>query len=586
MSWLQRNIFSRNRSGSQASTAASEKEKDEEKHVSSGDSATEANSQAQQRRLEEGEQQLREKYLQRRHEEEVSPGVAAAAIETLPLETADDSRLVVDGDDSADKLFAKLSISEMRRYEQSLQRQIAAMRAQMRQVAGTHYPELIDAADSAVALDTASGKISMQLNKLREMLESTRQHSTKQGVGVAVKSASELDAGGGGKTQVYAIAAQVKVLVDTPEQIWKALGAQRFIQAALLYLIAGEIHGRLSSGPKRHHEEDMVDPLLAFPVIERQWEAVKPFREQIAAKARQLLSSHSEVPAELGDAGLGAIGAIALLEDIDSEMACTLFLALRADSLAPLLDRLRSGTEAIDAMLHELLARVQRILADYAAVFGVCSSGSQPAGQQHASWILTTLASICADCDLPMPPQKSARPMAVAAGLRIRGRRTSSIAGAVLTASLAATPISDSFGGGASSLSTPPTPWVGERGSNGNSSSSAFIVGKYLPREIAQFRPALVAMLEMDSDEALNEADEDEDNAGENQAGLASYLGDPAGLMHVLATRVQPRLERIARHAFGLWWADMVASLQAAARVAIGSSVLAVADATRIGAAL
>ncbi|KAJ2437963.1 hypothetical protein GGF42_008456, partial [Coemansia sp. RSA 2424] len=415
----------------------------------------------------------------------------------------------------------------MRRYEQSLQKRIETMRAQMRRVAGKHYPELIDAADSAVAMDAASAKISVRLNSLRVMLESTQQQTKKRQPIAAVHFANEQDSGGGARAKVYAIAAQVKVLVDTPEQIWKALGAQRFLQAALLYMIACEIHGRLhrqsrllvAAGGGGAHEDGAttVDPLLAFPVIERQWESVTPFREQISAKARQLLASHSSSSAS-AEAGLSAICAIALLEDVDAEMACTIFLSHRGESLNPLLDRLQrmpaaadvGAGELVDGMLQELLGGVRQILADYVTVFGIPPSDNLFSDAEekrlYASKILTTLASICADCDLPMPPsmppsmqQRTVWPATgeqqtpslvkrrseLQQGLRARGgRRTASIAGSVLSSS--APIISE----------TPSTPWTSSErgsaggavyggGSGGGRGRSAFIVGKYLPREIA-----------------------------------------------------------------------------------------------------
>ncbi|KAJ2010198.1 hypothetical protein GGI14_006496, partial [Coemansia sp. S680] len=343
-----------------------------------------------------------------------------------------------------------------------------------------------------------------------------------------------------------------------------------------------EIHERLRKQSRPMPEDQtVVDPLLAFPVIERQWESIAPFREQITAKSRQVLASSDKSFAV--ESGLSAICAIALLDDdVDAEMACTVFLAHRGESLGPLLDSLRvaSGSAGeLDDKLQELLGRVRQILADYVAVFGVPDDYSSMPGDgvrasgQYASWILTTLASICADCDLPIslllrralkPSSASAQPSVtdepslakrrseLQQGLRARGRRTSSIAGSVLSSSLVSTPMGDAHKAG----NTPPTPWVSERGNVANGvarSGSAFIVGKYLPQEIAQFRPHFVRMLDVglvpDGD-MLNEADED-------QAGLEYYLDDPPALLRVLATQVQPSLEHIARHALGLWWTEV-----------------------------
>ncbi|KAJ2791687.1 hypothetical protein GGI18_000959 [Coemansia linderi] len=583
MSWLQRNIFSRKRSASQPAES-------EQQPQVVADSTASSNSQTQ--RLEEMEKLLRQKYQQ--------PPESPDPEDTLE----DPAELQLLDVDSADGLFAKLSIAEMRRYEQTLQQRIETMRGQMRKVASRHYPELIDAADSAVAMDRSSTKISMRLSSLRTMLENTHRPQQKKPL------MAEQDEGGA-KAKVYAIAAQVKVLVDTPEQIWKALGAQRFLQAALLYMIAGEIHERLRKQSRGMAEDQavVVDPLLAFPVIERQWESIAPFREQISSKSRQALGSTDKSFSM--ECGLSAICAISLLEDdVDAEMACTVFLAHRGESLAPLLESLRMATGELDGKLQELLGRVRQILTDYVAVFGVPDDysalpgdGVPGGGGQHASWILTTLASICADCDLPISPplRRILKPSSPAVqpapgadeaslakrrselqqGLRARGRRTSSIAGSVLSSSLLSTAVGD---GHVAAGSLPATPWVGERGGVAKGaarSGGAFIVGKYLPQEIAQFRPRFVRLLDLSLQPGagLSEADED-------QAGLASFLDDPPALLRALAAQAQPSLERIARHALGLWWAETLAAVQAAAQAGVARQVASVGDAARVGAAL
>ncbi|KAJ1655370.1 hypothetical protein GGF38_004773, partial [Coemansia sp. RSA 25] len=171
-------------------------------------------------------------------------------------------------------------------------------------------------------------------------------------------------------------------------------------------------------------------------------------------------------------------------------------------------------------------------------------------------------------------------------GLRARGgRRTASIAGSVLSSS--APIVSD----------TPSTPWTsserggaggavyGGGGGGGGRGRSAFIVGKYLPREIAQFRPPLARMLDGGGVGASGEEEEEAEEEGQAGA-LESCLGDPAALLRALASEAQPRLERIASHALRLWWAGFIAGVQDAAQSAIGAGVVAVADAARIGAAL
>ncbi|KAJ1730472.1 hypothetical protein LPJ61_002988, partial [Coemansia biformis] len=416
-------------------------------------------------------------------------------------------------------LLGRLSIAEVRRYEKTLQSHIEAMRHRMRKVAGRHYPELIDAADVAVAMRASAAAVGTQLERLRTMLQDTRPGDTGAARGAAGNATAEHD---DVPTRVYAVAAQVKVLVDTPELIWKALAAQHYLRAALLFLIAREIHDRLCEQSRAIADgADLggtaVDPLIAFPVVARQWASVVPFREQIATKAQQLLSAADDVPAE---ASASAICAVALLEDADADVACTLFLSCRGQTLQPLLDRMGAahtapdGASQLAANLQELLGRVRQILADYVAIFGTPGGGGGGGGRRYASRVLTTLASICADVDLPTAPpppdvpgddggggpRAAPRHYSQLSAARAR-RRKSSVAGRVLSTTLSVSPLADSFA--LDSMRSPQTasdPSLGH--SHGTTASSldgarrplhesaqagsgAFMVARYLPREIA-----------------------------------------------------------------------------------------------------
>ncbi|KAJ2762186.1 hypothetical protein IWQ57_005855, partial [Coemansia nantahalensis] len=111
------------------------------------------------------------------------------------------------------------------------------------------------------------------------------------------------------------------------------------------------------------------------------------------------------------------------------------------------------------------------------------------------------------------------------------------------------------------------------------------MVARYLPPEIAQFRPRVPRILDaglataQPDGDALSEADED---AG----GLARWLDRPDELPLVLARRVQPALERVAAHALGLWWSAAVDGIRAAVGQAVGRCVQTVADAAHVCAAV
>ncbi|KAJ2660766.1 hypothetical protein IWW48_002749 [Coemansia sp. RSA 1200] len=697
MSWLQRNLFSRKRTQSQAKDEektvhrASESQSDAESELHETTTRNNNNSNNNSNSNEKAaihratlSYDARETQLELELEPESDPD-AASGNDLLDSEA-----------ETVDSLFARLSVAEVRQYEKTLQTQIDGIQKRMRKVATKHYHDLINAADSVVAMDASSANISMKLTSLKTMLDDAHAANTRP----FAKAAPVVKGADDSQTGVYAAAAQIKVLIDTPEQIWKALEAHHFLQAALLYMIACKIHQRL--GAEQHRastsfsgrrpefgdsingaSQTRPDPIPAFPVVERQWAAIASFREQIIAKAHHLLEvSADDVPIE---ANASAICAIALLDDVDAEMACTLFLTRRGQSLAPLLERIGaySGEPGgLPVLLQELLGRLWQTLVDYVIIFGVPGDESDPMSwhssassgihqqrqkqKQYASWMLTTLASLSADSDLPVSPslqplwqdrtvarnadvaddgrQTAAKtgssddasldaaasttpPKRIRPGRSISNsssiksrRRKSSIAGSVLSSTLTVSPLTEGFqfdtlrspitptektwsasrtqstvGGvapsdwiGAHALSDTKKPWQ-LNARPGSRTSGMFIISKYLPEEIAQYRPPLPRILDSEavhhqSDTAtLDEAAEEEDG---DDSGLEQVLNNPHRLLQVLATQIQPRLEQTAADVLALWWTSITDNMRAAMGRAIEQRVLSVTETAEIGAAM
>ncbi|PIA14359.1 hypothetical protein COEREDRAFT_93963 [Coemansia reversa NRRL 1564] len=473
--------------------------------------------------------------------------------------------------DNVNDVFGRLSIGEVRQHEQRLQRHAERMRRQLRRVAGEHYADLMAAADSAADMSATGTQVRRQVERLAELLAATQdekdtaaarvQNRRETSVARNQNSPVAIDRHDSPATHMYAAAAQVRVLVDTPEQVWKALAAGRFLHAALLFQIAQVIHTRLGAQSRASTTGDAgVDPLLAFPVVERQWAAVAPFRTQIAAKAQAALSSDSTDTT----ASTGAVCAVAFLEDADAETACALFLARRSQTLQPMLHAMCDRKpDALDTALVKLLKQVLRILHEFADIFCVPRRD-----RRFASRLLVTLASVCADVDFPVASSADALlPSELSTeqrNARAR-RRKSSVAGRVLSSTL----VSERNAWQTSTKTSQPT-------------GGAFMTAKYLPIEVAQFRPQMPRILEdtlLSYGDVLDEADED-------IAGVARFHGSPDVLLRVLSTQAQPQLERAAAHALRLWWRETVDTVQEFAARAIECHVATVADATRVAAAV
>jgi conserved oligomeric Golgi complex subunit 1 len=97
----------------------------------------------------------------------------------------------------------------------------------------------------------------------------------------------------------------VKLLLDTPEHIWRLLEKKKYLHAGWLFLLARIVYQALV-GDDAEDEDDWaahsIDMLVRglvygsslpilnilqeqFPLVQRQWDAVAPLRAQITYKA-------------------------------------------------------------------------------------------------------------------------------------------------------------------------------------------------------------------------------------------------------------------------------------------------------------
>jgi hypothetical protein len=94
----------------------------------------------------------------------------------------------------------------------------------------------------------------------------------------------------------------MKLLLDCPEQFWKLLEARQYLDAAWLFLVARVVHHSLVD-----EEEDAVwtdqgiDVLGQFPLVQRQWNAINGFRNQISHRAVQSLREEMTVQVRSDD---------------------------------------------------------------------------------------------------------------------------------------------------------------------------------------------------------------------------------------------------------------------------------------------
>ena len=101
------------------------------------------------------------------------------------------------------------------------------------------------------------------------------------------------------------LAAHMKLLLDTPEHLWRLIERKKYLHAGWLFLVARVIHRALVRGDDEDEESwgvNGIDVLVSrlvlqglytclhhfqeqFPLVQRQWDAVAQFKSQISYKA-------------------------------------------------------------------------------------------------------------------------------------------------------------------------------------------------------------------------------------------------------------------------------------------------------------
>ncbi|ELU45926.1 hypothetical protein AG1IA_00040 [Rhizoctonia solani AG-1 IA] len=161
------------------------------------------------------------------------------------------------------------------------------------------------------------------------------------------------------------LSAHLKLLLDSPEHLWRWLEKKQFLHAAWLFLLARTVYRKLSKSPDEDESEEEeissgdinwsrhgID-VMQFPVASKQWEAIGQFRPQIVHKATQALresnTSHRVYfiyqmqVGDITDAVLfqdtaETLIAILLLDALSTSRTRNLFLSQRSKTLTSLLN--------------------------------------------------------------------------------------------------------------------------------------------------------------------------------------------------------------------------------------------------------
>ncbi|CAG8494239.1 12761_t:CDS:10, partial [Dentiscutata heterogama] len=244
---------------------------------------------------------------------------------------------------SADELFVKHSIPELRALEKRTRSDIEKKKQELRLMVGERYRDLIDAADSIVNMRHCALSIQEELHHMQDSCDVNVLKSTVRAQINEDKKGTKDEK----KHHLYSSAAQIKLLVD----IWRSLESHKYLNASRLYLIAKLVYKNLQA----HNEDSPFNVSVTFPVVQRQWDAVSHFKAQILQKATLYLKVIEQSEQSLAE----TLCAIMLLDDVTKKDVFRKCLDMRTSALIQILEK--SEAKDIKSMVEQFKEMIRLI---------------------------------------------------------------------------------------------------------------------------------------------------------------------------------------------------------------------------------
>ncbi|KAK2188068.1 hypothetical protein NP493_145g03017 [Ridgeia piscesae] len=161
-------------------------------------------------------------------------------------------------------LFEKYTIDEIRDIEKRTRQEIERKKEELRQMVGERYRDLIEAADTITEMKNSAENVVKSVSRMQHECQKKRDLAR-------VKGTTDRNIHRKKEASFYAIAAQMKLLMDIPEQ---------------LFLLARHVHTGLQLDTQQS-----ARILTSFPVLTRQWAAIGHFRSTILQVTAECLCS-------------------------------------------------------------------------------------------------------------------------------------------------------------------------------------------------------------------------------------------------------------------------------------------------------
>nr|XP_026692510.1 conserved oligomeric Golgi complex subunit 1-like [Ciona intestinalis] len=231
--------------------------------------------------------------------------------------------------DSVMTIFERNGVEEIRELEKKTRHEIELKKEELRQMVGERYRDLIEAADKITEMKKCSEIVTNTVKDIQEFTSARRKSALKP-------RASQL--GASNESRFLEIAAETKVLMEMPEEIWLQVEAGNMITASFLYLQSRQVLKNLSLDGNHSYS-----PILQWiPMLGQQAQAVANLRLAILKQCHARIRDHSLDLQSLSE----ALCSIILLEEVSIETALGKLLESRREAINEILTEaeIKSGS--------------------------------------------------------------------------------------------------------------------------------------------------------------------------------------------------------------------------------------------------
>ncbi|ESK98208.1 vps51 vps67 domain-containing protein [Moniliophthora roreri MCA 2997] len=252
-----------------------------------------------------------------------------ASLAAPPMERGLSSSSKLPEDLDPDELFTKHTVSEVRVIQQRLRHDADAKQEELRQMVGERYRDLLQASTSIIAIAQSSKRVIGALDDTKAAIQSQGEPSATRSTTVRENEDVHIH-------MLQVLSAHIKLLLDVPEHLWRLMEKKKYLTAAWLFLLSRVVHRALIREDERDEEAwntQGIDVLDQFPLVQRQWEHVSSFRQQIIVRAKQSLQEYAASTEDT----CATLLTLHLLESRPLTDILTIFLEKRSKALDALL---------------------------------------------------------------------------------------------------------------------------------------------------------------------------------------------------------------------------------------------------------